>query len=121
MHILIAGVNITGGLVSSTGRQSCVFITTCVRIGPGFYGGFGGSIGGGILNGNTYSALSGMSCGFGGDIGWGPSYGGAVSFGQGESSTGATRGKGGGGVGLNIGLECCYTGIECDRECRPRP
>jgi len=120
LHYLILGGSITGGFVIGTGGQRCAFTTVCGRLGPGMYAGAGGSVGGGLVGGNT-SGLEGYSCGAGFDFGLGPSVGGSVGAGlsnSGISSVGGVKGRGGSGYGFNIGLECCRTFIKCSPQCR---
>lgn len=108
------GVTVSGA--ASTGGQMCRVVTYCGRIGLGLYAGAGGVVGGGGVSGNT-QGLGGWSVGVGADIGAGASAGGGVGVGlPGPSSIGGVVGKGGGGVGVDAGVDICYTTTKCTKE-----
>jgi len=117
-HVGIAGLSVSAGAAASTGGQVCGYVTVCMRLGPGIYGGAGGTAGLGVVRGNT-SGLGGLSIGLGGDIGAGPSYGGQVAVGvssKGISSAGVSRAFFGGGGGISFGIDICWTEMKCTKE-----
>lgn len=126
IHVGPLGANFTCGGIISIGGQACRYCTVCLRVGPGLYGGGGGSVGGGIVGGDANN-IGGYSVGAGGDIGAGVSAGGSGSLGVsgnplmgeigGLTSAGAVKGRGGGGFGLSVGLEICKTEIKCTDAC----
>jgi len=117
-HMFIAGLSVSAGAAASTGGQICGYVTVCMRLGPGIYGGAGGTAGLGVVHENT-SGLRGLSIGLGGDIGAGPSYGGQVTVGvnsKGISSAGVSRAFFGGGGGISFGIDICWTEMKCTKE-----
>ena len=121
VHYFAAGVSVScGGMVggNSKGSGGCVFCQACVRVGPGLYGGAGGVAGLSGTNRNLSDAAGGFSIGAGADFGVGPSIGGATSVGvdeKGINSIGGTGpvGKAGGGFGISMGIDICYTKAVC--------
>ncbi|MCH8622782.1 Ig-like domain-containing protein [Undibacterium sp. TS12] len=119
-HFVMAGASASYSAAISTSGQICKIKTICVRIGPGMYAGAGGSVGAGAVMGDTDS-LGGLSIGVGADIGFGVSVGGQATVGFNKdwsvSSAGGAKGKGGGGYGVNIGVDFCYSFPVC-QECK---
>jgi hypothetical protein len=115
-HLVVVGVSgsVTGA--ESTSGQACAVRTACVRVGPGLYGGAGGTVGAGGVRGST-EALGGLSVGVGADAGTGVSTGGQVTVGinpdGSASSAGAAKGKWGGGAGVSVGVDVCYSWTNC--------
>jgi RHS repeat-associated protein len=110
-HLLVVGASISGGLAFVSNGQVCRTFTICIRLGPGFFYGLGGFVGGGLLT-NGGEDLGGFDLGVGGDAGFGPSAGGQATIGQGTA--GVTRGRGGGGWGLSLGIDFCFSHVKCD-------
>jgi hypothetical protein len=115
-HVVAVGVSGTVTLAGSTSGQACVVRTACVRVGPGLYGGAGGTVGAGGVRGSA-DALGGWSVGVGADAGTGVSTGGQVTVGINSdgstSSAGASKGKGGAGAGVSVGVDVCYSWTNC--------
>lgn len=116
VQAFIAGVSGSVGAAASTSGQACVVRTVCGRLGPGFYAGVGGNVGGGAVFGSTDS-LGGLSVGLGADVGAGASIGGQASMGVNPgpsvSSMGGVKGHGGLGAGIGAGRDICYSWVDC--------
>lgn len=116
IHAFIAGLSASVAGAASTTGQACLVRTICARLGPGFYVGAGGVFGAGATFGSTDS-LGGLSVGGGADLGAGGSIGGQVTVGLNPdgsaSSLGGATGHGGGGFGMSIGLDACYSWVDC--------
>ncbi|MBR0566162.1 RHS domain-containing protein [Azoarcus sp. L1K30] len=108
----LLGGSISGG-VCTTGKEACTYQTVCIRVGLGVYAGYGGQVGGGLVS-SGIGDLGGGSLGIGGDLGAGPSAGGGASVGiPNGGAVGGAKGRGGAGVGVDAGVDMCYTWLQC--------
>ena len=100
--------------------QACLDITTCGRLGLGFWFGVEVVVGGGV---SMYDGLgaggSPWSIGIGADIGTGGAWGAGFSTGLGDGSASFSTGRSGGGAGLWAGGELCHTESHCTSEYTP--
>ena len=104
--------------------EICSVFTYCFRFGPGIFAGAGGVVSGGIVGGSGRN-LAGFSFGGGADIGAGAAAGiqatvGVTNSGS-LSSFALVKAKGGFGWGASIGLDGCWSELNCTRPflCKP--
>jgi len=119
MHWVVGGLSVScGGVIGGStteGSGGCVLCTFCLRIGPGLWAGAGFFAGASVYR-DSIKDLSGLSIGAGFDIGAGKAVGGQSGVGIGSNrvnSLSVARGKAGGGAGISVGIDFCWTELRC--------